>query len=152
MTNAQETARSTRERTARAFAHALDGNAISLLLVIHDGTWTPACRQALEGTARALNYSLDDITFANIQPSNGALSERELFELTEGLDPVCCCVAGEAAVSLFSTAYRLDAAPLARTTALGRPTCLLAQLPTLLQTDDGKQKAWSLLKQLPVKP
>ena len=152
MTPHDATTRSTRERTIDAYAHAIEGEALALMLVVHDGTWTPACRQALEGTARALNYAAGDVAYANAEAAASPLSAPELFELAEGLDPVCCCVAGEAAVSLFCAAYRLDANPFVRTTALGRPTCLIAQLPTLLETDAGKQQAWSLLKQLPAKP
>lgn len=76
------------------------------------------------------------------------LDSQALFMLIEGLDPlrvICCDAATTHAVAeAYRTTYPLDDA--AR--VFGRPAAAFENLEALMESDDGKQKAWRVLKTL----
>ena len=119
------------------------------MCLVTDAACDKACLEAIAKTAERLGYGHDDLAHVVIDTQACCLSQDSLFELIEGLDPVCVCVVGQEAVSLFCQAYRLQVQSCVQTTALGRPVCLLADMATLLTSEDGRQKAWALLKMLP---
>lgn len=77
------------------------------------------------------------------------LDAQALFMLVEGLDPLCVICADAAAAEALGGAYRTEFSLDAPARAFGRPAVAFREFATLIATDDGKQRAWKLLKSLP---
>lgn len=137
----------TRADIARRFGALLEGDLAALFLVVSDGALSPAARQALDKAAGALDWT-EGASFVNLGVP-GTLSKAELFEIVEGLDPVCVVVAGQTAAALAEQAYQTSVPPQGRFRLFGREACSFADLDSLLNDNGGKQKAWALLKTLP---
>ena len=141
-----------RQQVLERYAAALANPGEALFCVVAASSCPADCLQALAKTADALGYGAGNVVRVTVDAPSAALDPSSLFELVEGLDPLCACVVGQEALDMFVQAYRIQPQPFARTTALGRPVCLLADMAGLMGSEDGRQKAWALLKSLPVFP
>ena len=141
-----------RQQMVEQYAAAVSNPGSALFCAVLDSSCSESCLQAIDKTADAMGYGAGNVVRVTIDAPERPLDPPSLFELVEGLDPVCCCAVGKAAVDMLTAAYRIPVQACARTTALGRPVCLLAEMPTMLLSEEGRQKAWSLLKSLPVFP
>ena len=146
---------------AELFSDYLDSNdaatpCVALALSAH--TASSVERNAIEKSLEALGYGPAACTFASLfptasaaeTPSGGAcLDGQALFLLVEGLDPLCVIATDQTATNALGDAYRtafeLDSA----IRVFGRSSVAFRNLASLLQSDDGKQKAWRLFKSLP---
>ena len=112
-------------------------------------------RNAIEKSLIALGFGEESCTYATVQPSrhddspdNMPLDARALFLLVEGLDPLCIIATDWQTIDLLNTAYRTELQLDATVRIFGRPSAAFENLPALLETDAGKQKAWALFKAL----
>ena len=71
-----------------------------------------------------------------------------LLRLIEAIDPLCLVVTEQASARILSLAYnqpiKLDCCD----GVLGRPCCAFVDFERMLQTDERKQRAWALLKEM----
>ena len=74
---------------------------------------------------------------------------QSLFLLVEALDPLLLVVADEQSARIVAQAYRCAFDVDAPSRVFGRPTVVFKNLEASMQTDQGKQEAWALLKTLP---
>ena len=70
------------------------------------------------------------------------------LHLIEAIDPLCLVVTEQASARILSLAYnqpiKLDCCD----GVLGRPCCAFVDFERMLQTDERKQRAWALLKEM----
>ena len=68
--------------------------------------------------------------------------------MIEAIDPLCLVVTEQASARILSLAYnqpiKLDCCD----GVLGRPCCAFVDFERMLQTDERKQRAWALLKEM----
>ena len=145
------------------FEAYVTGNEANVILVIGASAPAPETQDALEKTFKALGYGRDACTYARISTNENAdasanpnqpaddvlLDPQALFLLVEGLDPVCLVVCDDRAREALCATYRASFAADAPARIFGRPAAVFANLDALITTDNGKQKAWSILKLLP---
>ena len=110
-----------REAECSAFAPYFQGNVNALFCVIsHGGVSQPA----------------------------EELAAPSLLRLIEAIDPLCLVVTEQASARILSLAYnqpiKLDCCD----GVLGRPCCAFVDFERMLQTDERKQRAWALLKEM----
>ena len=112
-------------------------------------------RNALEKSLAALDYGEHACTYLTLLPSDAQaeggdipLDTQSLFLLVEGLDPFCIIATDQQGITLLAESYRTAVAPDSATRLFGRPVAAFDDLEALLATNDGKQKAWALLKTL----
>lgn len=77
------------------------------------------------------------------------LADRALFAALEGLDPLAVIVTDRAAISALAHAYRTPALKPGTARLLGRETVLFDGFESMLESEDGRQRAWAMLKRLP---
>lgn len=138
------------------FEDHVEGDSSRIALALSAEPLAGDARAAVSKSLQAFGYGADACSFATLKPgckakgSDGAeLDPQSVFLLVEALDPLLLVVADEKTARIVAQAYRaafdLDAA--AR--VFGRPTCIFRDLAELVKCDDGKQKAWKVLKSLP---
>ena len=138
------------------FADFVDGNEGKAALAVGSKPLGQAPRLAIGKTLESFGYGRDACTFAalgakdpDVEGGDAKLDPQSLFLLVEALDPLLFIVADEACAHVVAQAYRTGFNPDEPTRIFGRPTVVFADFEALLETDEGKQKAWSLLKSLP---
>ena len=77
------------------------------------------------------------------------LDPQSIFLLVEALDPILLAIADEKTARLVAQAYRTAYDLDAPARVFGRPTAVFRNLAELVSTDEGKQKAWRVLKAFP---
>lgn len=140
-------------------ADYIEGDAVagaSIALTISERPASGAARDAIQKSLVALEFGKGACTYATLLPldqsQEGAdipLDEQMLFLLVEGLDPLCVIAADQRSATLLGEAYRTTLPLDSAARVFGRPSALFENLDALLQTPEGKQKAWALFKTLP---
>ena len=120
------------ERPLGASSRAAIGKSL-LALGICEGPFT--CATLLPGEAES-------------EGGDVPLDAQSLFLLMEGLDPLRVIAVDRASADLLASAYRISFPQNAAVRVFGRPAVVFDDLEKLLQTDAGKQKAWTLFKTL----
>ena len=139
----------TRETTTKRFAAHIEGPTSAFFLVVAEKGLGKASQEALDKSARALGWN-EGATFAWIQDDEGnTLSQADLFEVVEGLDPLCVVLVSKPVRELAMASFRCDIPALGRFRLFGREACAFDNLESLLASDTGKQTAWALLRALP---
>ena len=138
------------------FADYVEGNPDAGALALSTKPLPPAALNALEKSLAAFGYGNDALAYATLLPhetdaegANAALDPQAEFLLIEGLDPICLIACDERAIASLEATYRTTCKRDAAQHIFGRPCGVCEDLPALLTTDQGKQRAWSLLKTLP---
>ena len=137
------------------FADYLDGGASNPGLAVGMHPLSPEVRNAISKTFEAFGYESTACTFAsltlldaNAEGGDIALDPQALFVLVEGLDPLYVIAADAASTEMLGKAYRTNYVLDTPNRVFGRPSAAFSDLQTLLQTPEGKQKAWRVLKAL----
>lgn len=137
------------------FSDYLEGDASRPALALGARPLAPEARNALDKSLEAFGYGADACTYVSLTPLNNnaeggdiPLDPTALFLLVEGLDPLFVIACDSAATDALGKAYRTSFAPNAPMRVFGRSSAAFDSLETLLQTPEGKQKAWRVLKSL----
>ena len=133
------------------FCDHVEGNPSSVVLALSASALGNASHDALVKSFASLGYGRDVCAFATLMPRTGeevALDPQALFMLVEGLDPVCLVCADETAAKTIEAAYRTTVKLDAATRIFGRPSAVFHSLDALMETPEGKQRAWAVLKTL----
>ena len=138
------------------FSDYLDGNPSCTVLAVSERPLDANARLALDRSCESFGYGDGACTYATLFPANPdseggdiALDPDALFMLVESGDPLCVICADRASIDLLGRAYRTSFNPDSAARAFGRPAVMFADFASLLSTDQGKQRAWKLLKSLP---
>ena len=145
----QTSAQAGRVQVQQTYAPLLECAGDSLVLAVVDAGVGDDARGAIAKSLVALGWDEGDLTFATADSPALPLDASALFTLVEGLDPIACVVAGSAAHTLFAQAYRTELPSCGTARAFCRTVAAFDNLDALMQTSTGKQRAWSVLKQLP---
>ena len=143
-------------------------NGMCVILSISMQPPGPETRNAIEKSFAALGYGRDACTYATLVPCEAsscdqvdraeqagdageavALDPQALFLLVEGLDPLCVVAADTASARTLGQAYRTEFPVDSAIRVFGRSSVAFRDLPALLETESGKQKAWHLFKSIP---
>jgi len=142
------------EGTWEVFGDYLKGAWEGLLCVVSAVPLSQRATEALQSSFAQLGYGKAACTFLALRgnsPAEGmpALGEREAYAAIEGLDPLLLAITDKEACEACSKAYR-QAIPLdQRSRVLGREVRAFSSFEALLDSPQGKQAAWGLLKSLP---
>ena len=137
------------------FEDYVEGSESGAVVALSDGPLPASARNALEKSLEAFGYGAEALAFATVLPRTGGeagsarLDPQALFLLIEGIDPVCLVACDRQAAAALAATYRTACNRNAAQRIFGRPCVIFDDLPALLQSDAGKQRAWSLLKTLP---
>lgn len=112
----------------------------------------PKARTAIAKSAEALGYGPAGATFLCLKEEDGSLDPDQLFQAIEGLDPLCVVAVDAEAAHACAQAYRAEISPQVRCRVFGRETRAFDNLESMLESPEGKQRVWSLLKTLPRYP
>lgn len=138
-----------------AFGKAYRGKANAAALMVSAHNPTKAEQAALEASLLQLGYAKSALGWALVD-ADGTGEEKDqkdsaerLFNLIEGMDPLCVCALDHAACAALSRSYNTPLALESKTLLLGRECRCFENLDALLSTEAGKRKTWNLLKTLP---
>ena len=81
-------------------------------------------------------------------PAN-KLDAQELLQIIEGIDPVAVVIASASSAQAFFAAYHLQPIGNERFTALCREVRSIPCFEELMESPDGRQRIWAVLKTLP---
>lgn len=140
---------------AELFQDYLNGDANRPALALSSTALPEGAVNALERTFESFGYESPACTYVTVSPADSdgeggdvPLDPQALFLLVEALDPLYVVAADRAAATLLGAAFRTDYPADSPIRTFGRPAVSFADLPRMLETPEGKQKAWSLLKSL----
>lgn len=144
------------EEIGGLFGDYLEGNAACPVLVLSEQPLDDKARDALAKTFSSFGYgNANACGYATLHPANAtdewdvALDPQALFLLVEGLDPVCVVCADEASATCLGKAYRTAFDLDSPVRVFGRPAVAFRDFAAMLATDEGKQRAWHILKSFP---
>ncbi len=142
-----------RESVLARYADHLEGSDSGLFCTLSANPLSEQAGKALAKTAESLGYGPRGATAISIagagEDREDALDAADLFELIEGLDPLCVIATDAPSVNLLSQAYRSPLKPLAANRAGGRPVRAFEDLDALMGDPSSKQLAWAQLRTLP---
>ncbi|MCL2825780.1 MAG: hypothetical protein FWD72_00055 [Eggerthellaceae bacterium] len=157
------------------FGDYLNGARESLLCIVSTPPLSDRAKSALQSSFAQLGYGAFPCTFFTLQGNAAAgaasaaaapadvgaspatspssplphLSEKEVFAVIEGLDPLLLVITDAAAIRTCSQAYHQEVPPDQRSRVLGREVRAFSSFDGMLDDPKGKQEAWALLKSLP---
>lgn len=138
------------------FADFVEGDSARIALAIGKEPLGAQARGAIGKSLEAFGYGRDACSFAalvpcdpNVEGSDIELDPQSLFLLVEALDPLFLIAADEKTARLVAQAYRTAFDLDAPTRVFGRPTAIFEDLDALLSSEEGKQRAWRVLKSFP---
>ncbi len=108
----------------------------------------PPSSAAADSVPAASDARATPIETADAGASAASLTELQLRTIVEGLDPVALVVADAAAAALLAEAYRQPVFCDHPNRLSARSVAAFSNFAALLETPEGKQRAWSLLKEL----
>ncbi len=88
----------------------------------------------------------------NAAPSGAQTEEGDLFDLVEAICPLCVVSTDQQAATELSHDFNTPLPLETRTLLLGHACICFRDFGSLLSSDEGKHKAWGLLKTLPKMP
>lgn len=142
--------------TLAVYCDFVQGTGREVALAISLRTLSPAARNALVKSLAALGYGREACAWVSLSSESDEenvtepqLGAYDLMSIVEGLDPLAIVTADERSCALLGHAYRHDPPSDSSTRIMGRPCVCFRDLEAMLKSEDGKQRAWALLKKLP---
>jgi hypothetical protein len=131
------------------FGEHLSGSCDTLICVTSFTPLGNTAQNALNSSFERLGYGQNACTFLVITKDSETLGAKELFCVVEGLDPLIHLVADVKARSALEEAFQQAIPPMLPCRVLGLETRAFQSFEDMLQTDKGKQAAWTFLKSVP---
>lgn len=155
----------TAEAVLAQFPLQVQGCPNASLMCVSSGPLPAEARDAVAASAERLGYGRENVAWVEVAPAAGEepatalpsaadatdaapLTELQLRTIVEGLDPVALVVADAAAAALLAEAYRQPVFCDHPNRLSARSVAAFTNFAALLETPEGKQRAWSLLKEL----
>ena len=144
------------EEIGALFGDYLEGDATCAVLALSEKPLGDAARNAIARSLESFGYGTAACSYVTLLPADDTveggdipLDAQALFLLVEGLDPICLICADGVSAACLGEAYRTKCEPDSSNRLMGRTVVAFRNLPALLTTDTGKQRAWRLMKTLP---
>lgn len=137
-----------------AFGDGYTGTPNAAALIVGTQAPTRAEKSALEASFSQLGYAKSALGWialdetAQSESAEGDAAQR-LFDLIEGIGPLCVVALNHAATAALSRSFNAPLALETKTLLLGHACRCFENLDALLSTEAGKRKAWELLKTCP---
>lgn len=137
------------------FEHYISGEKDSLLLVMSATPLSETASSAFESSFARLDWGRHACTYVSLSGTAESddelptLSAADLFLLIESLDPSLLIIADTATSAVVAEAYRCNISPDSKAQIFGRESRVFASFEDMITDEQGKQKAWALLKSLP---
>lgn len=128
------------------FLDIIHGSENSLFCVVSSASLEENAQNALTASAQRLGYSAKQLAFIIL---NKQTTPNDLLHIVEAIDPLCVVITDLAAVKTTSAAFNVPLALETREFLLGRGCCCFESFESMLESEEGKQKAWACLKTLP---
>lgn len=131
-----------------------EGSLNALFCIVSSDQPTDPERKALEATAQRGGFTSQQTIWITTNatrdgaPESAPLDPAHLMQLVEAVDPLCLVVLDQRAAEVLSRAYNQPVKLEACDSILGRPCCAFVDFSRMLQTDERKQRAWTLFKEL----
>ncbi len=129
------------------FSDVIHGSENSLFFIVSSASLEESSRNALTASAQRLGYSTKQLAFIVL---NKQTTPNDLLHIIEAIDPLCVVITDLAAVKTASAAFNVPLALETREFLLGRGCCCFESFESMLESEEGKQKAWACLKTLPL--
>lgn len=130
------------------YADYVSGSRTTLACAIGSRKASEAAQHALESSMAALGYG-GAPAFVTLDVDDIPLGDVDLFTLVEGIDPLAIVATDAAAAARLARAYRQNIAVDEACRIFCRNGVAFRDLEGMLETPEGKQRAWALLKKLP---
>lgn len=133
-----------------------EGSLSALFIVVSSECVSESARSALLAAADRGGFASQDVLWLTTNLADTTRSEDpppapqapDLLQVIESVDPFCLVALDQKAGTLLSRAYNQPIKLDAPDEILGRPCCCFVHFDRMLQTDDRKQRAWALLKEM----
>ena len=136
--------------------------------IISSSALSSVAFNALEKAVSTLGFNTSAVVFVNLHPEfsdaegtegtestcndaqvkTGELSAADLFELVEGVDPICVVATDKTAVQAMANAYRHPINLDRMNRVFGRNVAAFTSFDEMLTQKVQKAEAWSILKKL----
>ena len=126
---------------------ARDGGCLAV--VVSNSASNETAKNAIEKSLDSLGYGTGRCAFVTRNADGLVLGGNELLTIVEGLDPLCLIITDGECAAAVEQGYRSGLERDKANRLLGRPCVTFRNFESLLESAEGKQKAWALLKQLP---
>ena len=130
------------------YADYVSGSRTTLACAIGSRKTSEAAQHALESSMAALGYG-GALAFVTLAVDDIPLGDVDLFTLVEGIDPLAIVATDDAAAARLARAYRQNIPVDEACRIFCRNGVAFRDLEGMLETSEGKQRAWALLKKLP---
>lgn len=132
-----------------AYSAYVEGNPNCTLAAIGTCVSDGQVRNAIQKSAERLGYGLESCAWIDVGSAQShTLDSGDVLRIVEGIDPVALIAVDAEGARLLCAAYGADAEADGFMRLNGRPVASFADMPGILQSEEGKQKAWRLLKAL----
>ena len=130
------------------YADYVSGSRTTLVCACSSQRPSEAAKHALESSIAALGYG-NAVAFVTLTADDITLEDSDLFTLVEGIDPLVLVTADAAAAARLARAYRQNVPVDSACRIFCRNAIAFRDLEHMLETPEGKQRAWALFKKLP---
>ena len=130
------------------YADYVSGSRTTLACAIGSRKASEAAQHALESSMAALGYG-GALAFVTLAVDDIPLGDVDLFTLVEGIDPLAIVATDAAAAARLARAYRQNVPVDEACRIFCRNAVAFRDLENMLETPEGKQRAWALFKKLP---
>lgn len=141
------------------YANHLEGLLSGPVCVVSSQTLTQTAAEALEASAKALEYGQNCITYVSLkqhtddaEQKQTTLSGKQLFGIIEAIDPLVLIATDSQAVAALSHAYHAEFPTNGSARLFGRTAVGFIDFASMLNEPGEKQRAWAHLKRLGHKP
>ncbi len=125
----------------------IEGDASTMAVAVSAAPASPATRNAIESSLARLDIG-GTCAWVVLERDGATLGPADLWNVVEGLDPTTQIALDAESAAELADAYRCAVPTDAALRLFGRTALAFRDFPAMLQTDEGKQKAWALLKKL----
>lgn len=130
------------------YADYVSGSRTTLVCAIGSRKASETAQHALESSMAALGYG-GALAFVTLTVDDIPLGDVDLFTLVEGIDPLAIVATDAAAAARLARAYRQNVPVDEASRIFCRNAVAFRDLESMLETPEGKQRAWALFKKLP---
>lgn len=127
------------------YTNNVSGDPNCTIAVVSENVASDAARNAIMKSAEKLEFGINACAWIH---DVSQLEDKDLVELIEGIAPIAVVLIDETSVKKFAASYNEDVNIGVLNFNRGRPTAAFKNFEEMLLTDDGKQLAWSILRQL----
>lgn len=136
------------ELALERFGAFVDGDANDVLVAISSHTLGATAQNALEASAEQLGFGRDAWAWVVLDTGTSRLEASNLRMLVEGLDPIALVACDGSAASTLSEAYSTQMKMDSTNRIACRTVAAFNNFESMLTSNEAKQKAWRVLKEL----